>query len=335
MDNIFYYTNSDYRKFYNEYITNKYEFDIKYWYDMNRKQFIDNLHDYDSKVFYSINTTIQLYDNPILGQDRDIYSILSLSKYNIDKYRIKMLLETQNSQNNSIVMEQTKIYKVHLILDDYLNIYIPELNTLIVYNYIKFPLYSLFLLKNSITIKSIYSFNEHNNEDMIFYRLIFSYIDVIYGEHYEAKKSDPLRYKYIHTQIFSDISTFIEYDKYIKIITPMTNLSKYILKCNDICKTSNIIDNTTLEITQLNNKLNEIQMQQYKMLDVKYSDNLTQFIQVKQENKKLLDKYDELINLDFSLKKKINNIKKDTHGHCGSMCILICVSAFVFWFVKN
>ena len=323
IDNIFKNTNDNYIKFYNKYISNEYEFNIKYWYDMKNKKFIDKIQNYNNKIFYSKNIQVNLFDSTYRTTD---HTKISLSKYNINSHQSCCTMKQQGICSCNF-QKQTYNFNFHFILDDYLNIYIPETNTLIIYNYFKFPLYSLFLLNSHIKLNDTYSFNSTNKEDDELYIHMQSYAYFIHLT---------ITNRHETVDIFTDISKFIKYNKYIEIITPLLNLSKYITYSvyDKKEKFNQTIGNITRLLRYFNNniKSSESLLQNmiykrnilYKLSNELLSDNI---ILLENENKKIVEQIKILqTTIEHKQKRYKCNFESYTyHFMIGSFICLGCI----------
>ena len=102
-----------------------------------------------------------------------------------------------------------------------------------IYNYKKFPLYSLFLLfNNTVSSPIIYSYNVHNHFDWYKMKPIFKYKTSVSrgGRSEDYLESEHIRKLFDNGEIFTGISDFIKYNNYIYIITPFMKLADY--KCD-------------------------------------------------------------------------------------------------------
>jgi len=327
MDEIFYKTNDNYINFHDVYVTNKYEFNIKYWYDMNKKQFIDKIDNYNNKLFYSKCIKIHIYSNNI--EDGDINP--SLLEYNIDTISIEFTEKITTEKQ--YYLEHKYSHDLQIVLDDYLNIYLPEINTILIYNYIKFPLYSLFLLNSNIELKDIYSFNKLNKKDMILYTPIEMFKNLI-------PQYDVSRDKFIDGYIFNGLSEFIEYKKYIEIINPFLHLSKYIqnnssnendedIKINaDITKTLNDLNCSIRSHELLLQQIIYNESEINKSINSVYIDNIKH---LQRENNNLINKIDS--EYKSSCENKFNVNIKDIF--IGYFAIQVCAVILFFTIKKN
>ena len=308
INDIFYDTNENYRKFHEKYTNDKYKFDIKFWYDMNKKQFIDKIDNYDNKVFYSSGLQCNVYYTN--DRQNGCYNS-SFIDYNFNINQFGFSKSYTSSHAVSQFMYKSN-YKLEIIIDDYLNLYFPEINTIIIYNYTKFPLYSLFLLNSNIELNKIYSFNEHNEYDMEIYSPIKTYKDSIVN----YKISQDVRNKFIDGKLFTGISEFIKYKEYIKIITPLLDLSKYIQNDKE---TEKIEYKQEYTLEEAINKIRQLETiiytvnEETKTKDIKINKLVFENTQLKFDNTKLQENI--LDNINTINKDKIDIFEKERKIH--------------------
>jgi len=317
---IFYRTNENYREFYDEFTTYTYEFEIKHWYDMNQKRFIEKIDKYSGDMLYNKEVNINIYSLNVSDSTIKETNTKSLLKYDFDCKYIKILLDQEianmkTSHGGSCIVYFTDFlklktsYKLHIVIDDYFNIYLPDINTLIIYNYIKFPLYSLFLLNDSIKLKDTYSLNEYNKEDNIIFQQLKIYFDLK-----QIYSPQNIICKFNDGQVFENIFNFIEYNKYIKKLKQFLNLSDYIQDTKDkkntnidIKQSEQLCDTILSSFTLTNDDKQLDKISENKTVNIILLENI---LLLKQENKKLKEKNEELTKININLDDKLLSIKK-------------------------
>jgi len=323
IDEIFMRTNENYRKFNSSLKSEKYKFNIKYWYDINERRFINEIVDYNNTLYQTQICSCNLYTNNF-----QYLKNISLLDNDIESYYIHELqYKTNKDSKIESVINNISMNEISFIFDDYLNIYIPRIQTILIYNYIKFPIYSLFLLKNNININKIYSFNEYNTNDMQQYRLIENYIKDI--DCY--LKSQNARDYYNDGSKFIGLLEFINYKKYIDIINndiikPYTCLFEYIQKkeiqqlpqiITETIEYNTIEDKTIMYVSKGHTKAleNTINIVKYtnsedekKICDlIKYNNTLEETIK---SNEIIIDKFKNNINTRNIGINKLNSLKE-------------------------
>jgi hypothetical protein len=169
---------------------------IQYWYDMNMEQFINPIENYNGMIYKSydfeiksidINNTESVKNKILISQVSQIYS-----------HRIKNII--------------TDKYRIKLQIDNYLNIYVPEFETIIINNYTKFPHFVLDSQYHKHFNKSdCVVLNEKNPEDK-------KCLDTMSNIHTQFKNyptSKDQRDKFNDGELFRDILYFLNYDKMI------------------------------------------------------------------------------------------------------------------------
>ena len=233
--------------------------DIKYWYDMNKKQFIEPIENYDGVSYKEYNFEIYLSQHlfhkesvrnkisiPIKSINIDgivgNQAMQNLNSFHTDgkHFIINDILITYGKANNNggigeiastqhIVVEKRYVNgqvslsfdiksaqpnnKINLQIDNYLNIYIPAIETLIVNNYIKFPQYVLDSQYHKYFNKSeCVVLNPKNYEDTKAYNLITNGN----GQFTNYLTSKDRRELFNDGKLFQDILDFLDYDEMLK-----------------------------------------------------------------------------------------------------------------------
>jgi hypothetical protein len=111
-----------------------------------------------------------------------------------------------------------------IILDDHLNIIIPEIKTILVNNYSSFPIYSLYSIYQKLDMSEVKVFNKHNSNDNEKYNKI---TNVISFQNYITSE-DERKYSWSHGNKFQYILDFIGYQDIIDSIKPQLDFMQLI-----------------------------------------------------------------------------------------------------------
>lgn len=240
------------------------DINIEYWYDMNKKEFINKIEDYNTKIIKKYNFSIYLdYENGRIYQDielKDKILVINHSKQihvhicnnSIIKGHmtircggdiIKKTFDDNglcNKCNQIVINHGSKyidkiIHKLTIYIDNHMNIIIPQLKTILITNYIIFPLYALHSIYSKLNSSEVIYLNKYNEKEDKEYTIIDNFIK----EFDNYLTSQDQRNKLSDGKIFVDILNFIEYnDKidalkeqlefqsniYIRNTTPIANL---------------------------------------------------------------------------------------------------------------
>ena len=228
--------------------------DIKYWYDMNMKQFIDPIEDYDGVSYKDYGFEIYLSQHlfhkesvrnkiniPIKSinidgilpnsegcieerrctlRSLDTYDTdgkhLIIYKENSDAYFEEMEIKPRRShiklnlRVNILSPQSTK--KIKLEIDNYLNIYIRDIQTIIINNYTKFPRFVLDSQYHKHFNKSeCVVLNEKNSEDTKCCSMITN-VNAHFRNYLTSKDQ---RDKFNDGKLFQDILDFLDYNAMI------------------------------------------------------------------------------------------------------------------------
>jgi len=237
LNNIFSDTNPNFSFFVSNiqsHHLNKYE--LLYCFDINVNKFVKLIKNYNGLILSKYTFHIILFE-----YDTTTYNTLK-HQTNTPIFNI-----FKNINKSTLTLE--------IIFDDYLNIYLPEIKTLVINNYIKFPLYSLFLLKSCMTYNTICSCNKNNKDDLIKYNQIKKY------------KDDTLNYlsssiirKNINNSIFYNILSFVNYELLLVIINPYLELPHSLIHLTD-----KITKKKIQELNELQEKYKKLQEENKKL----------------------------------------------------------------------
>jgi hypothetical protein len=126
-----------------------------------------------------------------------------------------------------------------IYIDNYLNIIIPGIQTIIINNYSYFPIYSLYSIYTQLNIPSVKVFNRHNNDDITKYQKI----NHIIKDFRPFISSEDHRKNYWgNGNLFQDILDFIKYNDMIDNIKPHLDFLASIECKKEIVKSSQSYD---------------------------------------------------------------------------------------------
>ncbi len=250
IDKLLIDSNSDAKKFYDDFFEN--DIDILYWYDMNEKKFINKIHKYNAKIIKKYEFDIYLEEN--LFHDMPVknlinipmkemfsycackncttynnkYKIFSFDYYNCthfdrtNKYEHIYIgplscLSNSNNPRANVIKNEDRIPNLilTLYLDVNLNIIIPEINTIIINNYVPFSIYGLYSIKHIINKSNDIILNKYSTDNEY-----YNNIEKVKQGFNNYTNSVHQRDLFNDGTLFTHILDFIEYNDVIKSIEP-------------------------------------------------------------------------------------------------------------------
>ena len=302
-------TDIQYNKFIADFSSKKYNLEIKYWYDVSEKKFIEPLENYEFNTVKKIDNIINYYIfTTYYNNCKNINC-----KYNRErKYKVSLIDKHLNwpsyyinysnmkaCENCNIIYpqqcntfdnkEEFTIYMINnftFYYDIYMNIYIPDIKTLIVNNKTPIPLWMLYLISDKLMKDKIYSINI--NEESPDYK-IYNLINLYLVNRKTFLQQLEIRTQFIEQSIFDKLLEFIDYNGINKLLMPylsMFNKLNYTeiyqiitkldskqeqhTKTTEIIETIDIIKNLT---EQIDCKNKQIEMLKNKVLENKVLEN--------------------------------------------------------------
>jgi hypothetical protein len=174
---------------------------------ITHKPTLQNETNYISNSYATLN---EIRDNGICGHSD--FTNSSSQCCNTSK---STLLQMIYSLGNTKILYKKEITNLQIYIDNYFNLYIPELKTYIVFNYSKFPLYAFYinldklnLYHNHIegTLRGI-MFNDKNPNDLAEYNLVKSFV----GDYADFQTSEDKRNTY--KGLFENLFKFYKYNE--------------------------------------------------------------------------------------------------------------------------
>lgn len=234
IDELLLSTNSKAKDFYSQFDSDNLE--IIYWYDINKKQFINKLDNYNNKIIKKCNFEIYtvshlLHRNSVRNKINMPLKYIEIyhntnnveNKFNgsyvipneINEFQEDQIISSlhigsiKDIKLNIKCKNMRKCKNMKIYIDDYLNIFFPEINTIIINNYTKFSLNILYSISNYLNLSNITILNVYNSEDSYVYNVISSII------HPHYLTSQEHRNRFNDGKLFQDILDFINYNDMI------------------------------------------------------------------------------------------------------------------------
>ena len=175
--------------------------------------------------------------------------------------------------NNSILYKPKETKNLEIWIDDYFNIYIPNLKTYMVYNYSKFPLYTFYtnldklnLYHNHIqdSVRSL-MFNENCPEDLEKFNRVKSFVDS--NSDYQTSQDKRNHYK----TLFPELLQFYQYSDKQKDFSQFQSLSEKLEQLAPSDFTNIIVDGDTMndekKIFSQSQRIRELEVNNKKQLE--------------------------------------------------------------------
>ena len=181
--------------------------DIKYWYDMNKKEFINPIEKYDGIIYVKNDFNIKYTNSFFEGGSFK------------NKIAVPYLTLPLQTINSSLI--PTK-FRINLYLDNNLNIFIPDISTIIIINYMKFPQFVLDSQYHKHFNKPSYIvLNEKNTEDKKCLD-VMSNVNINFTTYLTSKDQ---RDKFNDGKLFQYILDLLDYNEMIKDVKIYLDLS--------------------------------------------------------------------------------------------------------------
>ena len=206
----------------------------------------------------------------------------------------------QKSTHNGYISEKigsgwVKFYKnqgniVTIILDDHLNIIIPEIKTILVNNYSSFPIYSLYSIYQKLDISDVKVFNKHNSNDNEKYNKIIQAIGFgrfLYSE-------DDRKNRWSDGAKFQDILYFIAYSSMIDEIKPHLDFMQSISVNKPVEKVIEKVEAPKKELVQEGMSYDTILFNQIKDLQLQVENYKKQVSKLEKEKEEISGKHNEM-----------------------------------------
>jgi hypothetical protein len=237
-------------------------------------------------------------------------------KHNLIK-QIKQIIPLQNDINNSTihgigvellnytipssprsVMDLKKIasgwikfyknqgYIFTILLDDHLNIIIPEIKTILINNYSSFPIYSLYSIYQKLDMSKVKVFNTHNINDNEKYNKINNAITF---QNYITSEDDR-KNRWIDGVLFQDILDFIGYQSMIDEIKPQLDFMQLI----SVNKPVEKVEDPKKELVQEGMSYDSILFNQIKDLQSQVENYKKQVLKLEKEKEEISCKHNEM-----------------------------------------
>lgn len=299
-----------------------------YWYDMNKKNgFIDSIHGYQGKIFKTYN--FELYNSEYVFHDESIYNKIHYKPISFNmrfQPRSHTVQPLSNREDINVLIRDCSLKKpsklpnidgnnlefhcgntgpnqvLKVIIDDHLNIYLPEYNLIIIKNYKPFSFGSI---NDIFDMENILVYNSKNEEDKQKFTNISSFIGTITGINSQDNRNK------MEKTLFDKLFDFLDYDnrinkikkniKYIEILMQQGNSKPVIDELNITKDKLKKTENELVNITSKFQNYEKETVEQIKNLTLKYND-------IKSE----LDKYTNIIIPDMTpeqMKCKICNLE--------------------------
>lgn len=297
-----------------------------YWYDYNKGRFVSPINGYQGKIFHQIKFQINLSEY-ILHQESTYKTYLEMpNKISVSASNNPIIDGVQRTSANITTLHSGHPYNIsgcssthisthqcgpnltlHIMIDDHLNIYLPNYNVIIVRNYDSFSFGSI---DNVFNMHDIIVYNDKNGND----KQMFNNINHFNTQMITIQSKDS-QDKY-NNDLFDKLFNFIEYNtkidkikKNITYIDIIMSNNKTQLQIQD--KLNSVETKLTQALKDVENKTSEL-THKTNELENKTSE-LEKVNHMLTETKKELDKYTNIIIPDMSpeeMKCKIQNLEK-------------------------
>jgi hypothetical protein len=204
---------------------------INYWYDMNKRTFINKIEDYNVGAYMCKYYKFYIYLEEQLFHTESVLNKISIPMQSIkmqcvhiaqqNHTQLKTVGKIEEIIKNGVyrssncyitIMSKQPNIKIRLYIDNFLNIYIPQIKTIIINNYTKF---SKFVLNSQydrhFNKQPKIILNKNNEYDEIYYDMM----DNVIANFNNYLTSQDSRNKFNDGKLFEDILDFLDYDEMI------------------------------------------------------------------------------------------------------------------------
>lgn len=313
---------------------------ISYIFDLNKQEFL-NKESFpldDKYIVRTNNFQLKLiiyqnsHNNAWINSNKNLNQVqLSIDTNDFQSYAFSASVSTHNRngsitlppRNNDCYLSTSNNINLNFMVDNYFNIYIPEINTYFVSNYTAFPLYSFFINEYKLNLyhdtlsgdKRIIMYNQQNSIEA----KEFSEIQKFVSGYTKFKISEDQRNLY-KTEYYKYLLNFYDYDKKLKYFEQFLQLSENfstLLPINSSGISNNETSDTLIEEEQKkflqSNRIQELNLKLKKQEEeIQYlRQERNQFIKTIGDKDIELASRNKLINeLNDNLKSKISEYSK-------------------------
>lgn len=237
----------DFNDYCNEIYSNQLEkTSVSYIFDLNKQEFLDkDSFPLDDKYIVRTNNFIlklilyqNSHNNAWINSNINLNQTqLSIDSNDYQSYAFSDCISSHGRngsvtlppRNNGCYFSTTNNIKLNFIVDNYFNLYVPEIKTYFVSNYTAFPLYSFFINENKLNLyhdtisgdKRIIMYNQQNSIES----KEFAEIQKFISGYINYKESEDQRNLY-KTEYYNYLLNFYDYEKKLKYFEQFLQLAE-------------------------------------------------------------------------------------------------------------